>query len=124
MIDGLDISDVMALEPLMLDVINDKNANKFIDVTEDAALLRSVLPGHFGDYVVSGNSAEGAYIGYSGSRVVTWLDFGGFLAASGGRRNTQDRTPHEHSRYLYPVVFSTIQGMADGVAAGLAAELG
>lgn len=35
-----------------------------------------------------------------------WLDFGGRLQSSRGRRNQQDRPKRKHGRYIYPAIYA------------------
>jgi hypothetical protein len=57
----------------------------------------SVRPGVWrGDSVIRAGGSRAPYYG--------WLDFGGTLRPSGGRRNTQHRPVFKSGRYIYPTI--------------------
>lgn len=118
----LDTSAVDALAKNSEAAVEETELNRRIDVSHVADELRSRVPAGFGEFVMAGNSPEGAFIGYAGGhgRIMQWLDFGGTLRPSGGRHNTQRRLPAKHSRYMYPVIRPHFQEMADGAAQELA----
>jgi hypothetical protein len=74
-----------------------------------AAATRAKMPhgtGRAASSVKAGVSGNTAYVqeGKSAVPYVGWLDFGGVLAPSGGRRGTQNRPKVKGGRYLYPTV--------------------
>jgi hypothetical protein len=64
---------------------------------QSGAAKRSVKPSYSGSYLaIRAGGAKAPYYG--------WLDFGGTLGPSGGRRNTQHRAVFKKGRYLYPAI--------------------
>lgn len=71
--------------------------------------VRASMPSRTGkarSSVRSANSSAGTYIAAGKASVpyVGWLDFGGTLRPSGGRRNTAVRPIVRGGRYLYPAI--------------------
>lgn len=71
--------------------------------------VRSKMPKRTGRArasVRSGATNTGAYVvhGKASTPYTPWLDFGGTLKATGGRRNVQHRPVLREGRYLYPSI--------------------
>jgi hypothetical protein len=67
--------------------------------------------------VTQGVSGTTAWVGYhSRNRYVGWLDFGGTLRPTGGRRNTIYRPIIREGRYLYPELTEARRRNIDNLA--------
>jgi hypothetical protein len=75
-------------------------------IAERARQRMPVRSGRAARSVSSGVSGNRAYvsIGKASAPYAPWLDFGGTLRPTGGRRNTIVRSKVQGGRYLYPAI--------------------
>lgn len=76
------------------------------EIADDARADVPVRTGRARDSIKAGVSGNNAYI-QGGKKTVpyyAWLDFGGVLRPTGGRRNTQVREFRKDGRFIYPAI--------------------
>lgn len=76
------------------------------EIAEDAKADVPVRSGRARDSIKAGMSGNNAYV-QGGKNTVpyyAWLDFGGVLRPTGGRRNTQVREFRKDGRFIYPAI--------------------
>lgn len=98
--------DLRKIDPALQKTLRAELVDLGNEIAEDAKKEVPVRTGRARDSIKAGMSGNNAYIqgGKASVPYYAWLDFGGVLRPTGGRRNTQVRDFRKDGRYIYPAI--------------------